>query len=124
MRRCSSFGLLQLDAVLGSGATDWWFLVLALYGLGMAHPYGSGFHDLVAGTRVTTQADPNADAAADIDTAGEDADASTQTGGLRLPRPELVATPEDPFGQDKLNRQPHVKGLCQWLDGAAPGIPW
>ena len=117
-----TFGLVQLDAVLSSGAMDWWFLVLALYGLGMVHPYGRGFHDLAAGTRVTTHADPDADAAADIDTGGQDADASTPTGGLRLPRPELVATPQDPFGQDKLNRRPHVEALCHQIT-ALDGYP-
>ena len=113
-----AFRLLPLDAVLGSNATDWSFLVLALYGLGMAHPYGRGFHDLVAGTRITTQADPAADSA----TGGEDAAAPAQTGGLRLPRPELAATPEDPFGQDKLNRRPHVKALCHQIT-ALDGYP-
>ena len=112
-----AYGVLRLDAVWGSKAMDLWILVLVLYGLGMAHPYGRGFHDLVAGTRVTTPSDPPTDpqpVAAAVD--------SVPVLGLRLPRQELVATPEDPFGQDKLNRRPHVEALCRQIT-ALDGYP-
>ena len=110
-----SFGLLQLEAVPAPNAAVLWALILVLlYGLGTAHPYGRGLHDLVAGTRITTPSDPLTDPQP-----SEAAVDAAPVRGLRLPRPELEATPEDPFGQDKLNRQPHVKALCQWLEASA-----
>ena len=107
-----SFGLLQLEAVPTPNAAVLWALTLAvLYGLGTAHPYGRGLHDLVAGTRITTPSDPPTEAQP-----SEAAIDAAPVRGLRLPRPELEATPEDPFVQDKLNRQPHVKALCHWIE--------
>lgn len=112
-------GLLRLDEVLGSNATVLTVLVIALYGLGLAHPYGRGFHDLVAGTRITTRSDPlhrQPAAPSDVDAIPVESEV------LRLPRPELEATPEDPFRQDKLDRQPQVEALCHWIE-ATVGHP-
>ena len=108
-------GFLHLDPVWGTNARDLGFVIAALYGLGMAHPYGRGFHDLMAGTWVTTPSDPPSPPPATPATVDA---GPAEPGVLWLPRPELEATPEDPFGQDKLNRQPHVKRLCHWIESS------
>ena len=114
-----SFGLLQMQGVPGSNSVVLWTMVLVLYGLAATHPYGRGLHDLVAGTRITTQADPEADTPDDGATSGQGAESPTRAGELRLPRPEFEATPDDPFGRDKLHRQSHVEGLCHWIEASA-----
>lgn len=112
-------GILRLDAVLGPTATVLNVPVMALYGLGMAHPHGRGFHDLVAGTRVITPSDPPSPPP---DTPLAVEAVPVEPGVLRLPRPELEATPDDPFRHDKLERQPHVEALCYRIE-ATVGHP-
>ena len=97
------FGILMLDGVVGASAAVMWVLVLAWYGLGTAHPYGRGVHDVATGTRITTPSDPLTDPQPN-----EAAVDAAPVRGLRLPRPELEAmsTRQRPFRQNNVSSTP------------------
>lgn len=66
----------------------------------------------------------------EIDAIFDDATASSPAGGLPLPPgslgalAEFAANPEDPFGQDRLNRAQFVEGLCAEILAAEGPTLW